>query len=106
MHNGCSSRYIQEILNFFVHIILYFYVYIQKCVYFGNALLDLIQDILNAPIEFDGKCENEFCRSETEATERQVKEINSQYQEAKREYTAALIENLKKDYIIEKLTQQ
>lgn len=71
-----------------------------------GATDDFIQQTLNSNIVFAETCQNQACIEEIESLENEIACCVSKQKEIKRQLLTALNENLKKDYIIDSLTQQ
>lgn len=65
---------------------------------------DLVRDIMNAEFVFD--CKNEACVDEIDKLEAEIASCMRNYHLTKQKYNSALVENLKKDFILHNLTNQ
>lgn len=71
-----------------------------------DAAGDFIQQIMNAEVVFAKSCQKGACLDEIQSLENEIAICISEQKEIKRELMIALSENLKKDFVIENLTDQ
>lgn len=65
-----------------------------------------IDDILNADIQFAEQCENKICAEEIKKLENDIACCMSEYEKCKQKYQTALVDNLKRDLMLDNLTEQ